>query len=86
LGLSLRQVERRLRAATGLSVLQQYRQLRMTKAHQLLQQTALGVTEVAFACGFASPEYFCRLYREQFGCSPSRDRRQSTDAPVMRSP
>jgi AraC family carnitine catabolism transcriptional activator len=86
LGLSLRQIERRLRAATGLSVLQQYRQLRMTKAHQLLQQTALSVTEVALACGFASPEYFCRLYRHQFGCSPSRDRRQSTDAPVMRQP
>jgi AraC family carnitine catabolism transcriptional activator len=56
----------------------------MAKAHQLLQQTDLRVTQIAFSCGFASPEYFCRLYRSFFGCSPSRDRRQSTTAPVLR--
>jgi AraC family carnitine catabolism transcriptional activator len=83
-GLSLRQMERRFRDELHCSLLQQYRQIRMAKAHQLLQQTELRVTEVAFACGFASPEYFCRLYRSLFGCSPSRDRRQSTTAPVLR--
>jgi AraC family carnitine catabolism transcriptional activator len=83
-GLSLRQLERRFRDQRRCSVLQDYRQIRMAKAHQLLQQTDLGVTEVAFSCGFGSPEYFCRLYRQIFGCSPSRDRRQSTDAPVLR--
>lgn len=66
------------------SVLERYRLIRMTKAHQLLQQTALSVTDVAFSCGFSSPEYFCRLYRAMFDCSPSKDRRQSTSAPVLR--
>ncbi|MDB6082537.1 MAG: hypothetical protein JWN43_418 [Gammaproteobacteria bacterium] len=83
-GLSLRQIERRFQDELRCSVLQQYRQIRMAKAHQLLQQTDLSVTQVAFSCGFASPEYFCRLYRSLFGCSPSRDRRQSTTAPVLR--
>ena len=83
-GLSLRQIERRFRDELRCSVLQQYRQIRIAKAHQLLQQTELSVTEIAFSCGFASPEYFCRLYRAFFGCSPSRDRRQSTTAPVLR--
>jgi len=83
-GLSLRQLERRFKDQLGTSVLQQYRRIRIAKAHQLLQQTALSVTEVAFSCGFVSPEYFCRLYRSHFGCSPSSDRRQSTTAPVMR--
>jgi AraC family transcriptional regulator, carnitine catabolism transcriptional activator len=83
-GLSLRQLERRFQDQRRCSVLQDYRQIRMAKAHQLLQQTDLSVTQVAFACGFGSPEYFCRLYREIFGCSPSRDRRQSTTAPVLR--
>jgi AraC family carnitine catabolism transcriptional activator len=83
-GLSLRQIERRFRDQLRCSVLQHYRQIRMAKAHQLLQQTELSVTEVAFSCGFASPEYFCRLYRTLFGCSPSHDRRQSTTAPVLR--
>jgi AraC family transcriptional regulator, carnitine catabolism transcriptional activator len=83
-GLSLRQIERRFRDELHCSVLQQYRQIRLAKAHQLLQQTGLSVTQVAFSCGFASPEYFCRLYRSVFGCSPSHDRQQSTTAPVLR--
>ncbi len=85
-GLSLRQIERRFRDEAHCSVLQKYRLIRMTKAHQLLQQTPLSVTDVALSCGFASPEYFCRLYRSLFACSPSQDRRQSTTAPVMRDP
>jgi AraC family carnitine catabolism transcriptional activator len=85
-GLSLRQIERRFRDELQCSVLQQYLQIRMAKAHQLLQQTPLSVTDVTFSCGFSSPEYFCRLYRKQFGCLPSRDRRQSTSAPVLRRP
>jgi AraC family carnitine catabolism transcriptional activator len=83
-GLSLRQLERRCQRALGRSVLQEYRQIRIAKAHQLLQQTGLSVTEIAFACGFPSPEYFSRQYRAAFGCPPSADRRQSTDAPVLR--
>jgi AraC family carnitine catabolism transcriptional activator len=83
-GLSLRQIERRFKGELKSSMLQQYRQIRMAKAHQLLQQTGLSVTEVALSCGFVSPGYFCRLYRSQFGCSPSRDRTQSTTAPVLR--
>lgn len=83
-GVSLRQLERRFLKETACSVLKRYRLIRMNKAHQLLQQTELSVTEVAFACGFASPEYFCRLYRSVFDCSPSKDRRQSTTAPVLR--
>jgi len=82
--LSLRQLERRFRSELRCTVLQHYRQIRMAKAHQLLQQTDSSVTDVAFACGFSSPEYFCRQYRGQFGCLPSRDRRQSTTAPVLR--
>jgi len=85
-GLSLRQLERRFKQEQRCSVLQKYRLIRMAKAHQLLQQTELRVTEIAFSCGFASLEHFCRLYRTVFGCSPGSDRRQSTTAPVLRQP
>ncbi len=84
LGLSLRQIERRFRDALRCTLLQHYRQIRIARAHQLLQQTELRVMDVAVACGFSSPEYFSQLYRIQFGCSPSRDRQQSTTAPVLR--
>jgi len=82
--LSLRQLERRVKGELRCSVLQHYRQIRMAKAHQLLQQTELSVTDVALSCGFSTPEYFCQLYRAFFHCSPSHDRRQSTTAPVLR--
>jgi transcriptional regulator GlxA family with amidase domain len=39
---------------------------------------------VAVTSGLRSAEYFSKLYRETFGCKPSADRRQSTDAPVFR--
>lgn len=83
-GLSLRQIERLFKQQAGCSVLQRYRLIRMSKAHQLLQQTDSSVTQIALACGFSSPEYFCRLYRRLFACSPSNDRRQTTTAPVLR--
>jgi AraC family carnitine catabolism transcriptional activator len=83
-GLSLRQLERRFKVELQRSLLQHYRLIRIRKAHQLLQQTELSVTDVAFSCGFSSPEYFCRLYRAFFSCLPSRDRLQSTTAPVLR--
>ncbi len=84
LGLSLRQLERRFKQELGCTLLEKYRLIRMSRAHQLLQQTGLSVTQVALSCGFSSPEYFCRLYRAMFDCSPSTDRRQSTTAPVLR--
>ena len=83
-GLSLRQLERRYHRELGASVLHHYRMIRIARAHQLLQQTPLPVTEVALSCGFRSPEYFCRLYRSMLGVSPSADRQQSTTAPVLR--
>jgi AraC family transcriptional regulator, carnitine catabolism transcriptional activator len=83
-GLSLRQLERRFKVELQRSILKHYRLIRIRKAHQLLQQTELSVTDVAFSCGFSSPEYFCRLYRAFFSCLPSRDRLQSTTAPVLR--
>lgn len=83
-GMSLRQLERHFRSSLGCSVLDRYRLTRIEVAHRLLQQTEINVIEAAVACGFSSPEYFCRVYRRHFGRSPSADRRQSTAAPVLR--
>ena len=84
LGLSLRQLERRFKQQSGQTLHGEYMLVRVEKAHQYLQQTALSVTEVAALTGFSSVEYFSKVYRRMFGVLPSRDRRQSTDAPVFR--
>ncbi|HEX4571305.1 MAG TPA: GlxA family transcriptional regulator [Dongiaceae bacterium] len=84
LGLSLRQLQRLFARHLGETPLGHYKMMRLAKAHALLQQTRLPVTEVALSAGFASPEHFSRLYRRTFGRSPRADRRQSPDAPVLR--
>jgi AraC family transcriptional regulator, carnitine catabolism transcriptional activator len=82
--LSPRRLQRLFRRQLATSPSRHYRTLRLAKAHALLQQTDLAVTEVALSAGFASPEHFSRIYRAAFGRPPSADRRQSTDAPVLR--
>lgn len=83
-GLSLRQLERRFKQQLGQTLHSEYMLVRVEKAHQYLQQTTLSVTEVSALTGFASVEYFSKVYRRVFGVLPSKDRRQSTDAPVFR--
>ena len=84
LNISLRQLERLFKLARGRTVHAEYMSVRVEKAHQYLQQTGLSVTEVAALTGFSSAEYFSKVYARVFGVLPSRDRRQSTDAPVFR--
>jgi AraC family carnitine catabolism transcriptional activator len=82
--LSMRRMQRLFERAVGTTPVRHYQFIRLTKAHALLQQTDLSVTEIAVSAGFASLEHFCRVYRRQFGCRPRDDRRQSVTAPVLR--
>jgi AraC family carnitine catabolism transcriptional activator len=79
-----RQLQRLFARDLGTTPVKHYQTLRLSKAHALLQQTDLSVTEIAMGAGFGSLEHFCRLYRRQFGCRPRDDRRQSVAAPVLR--
>jgi len=83
-GLSMRRMQRLFEKALGTTPVRHYQFIRLTKAHALLQQTDLSVTEIAVSAGFGSLEHFCRVYRRQFGCRPRDDRRQSIAAPVLR--
>lgn len=83
-GLSMRRMQRLFERALGTTPVRHYQFIRLTKAHALLQQTDLSVTEIAVSSGFGSLEHFCRVYRRQFGCRPRDDRRQSVEAPVLR--
>ena len=51
--------------------------LRLQLGRQLLEQTAMPVTEVALACGFASPGHFSFRYRSLYGRSPRETRRSA---------
>ncbi len=76
-GLSLRQLERLFAAELGISPGRYYRDLRLKRARQLVQQTGLSMLEVAVATGFASAAHFASEYGKAFGHPPSRERERA---------
>lgn len=69
-------------AEHGLGVAEFLRNLRMKKAHQMLQKasTHYSIAEVAAHCGFMDHASFSRLFRQHYGVSPS-DVRQGHRSP-----
>lgn len=84
LQVSSRHLRRHFHRSTGRTTSAYYLGMRLSRAHNLLEQTDLSVTEVALTSGFRSLEHFSRVYRKAFGCPPSRDRRQTLTAPLFR--
>ncbi|MFQ5570388.1 MAG: ATP-binding protein [Rhodothermales bacterium] len=77
-GFSVRQLRRRLKAATRLSPGGYIRKMRLERARQLLAQQAGTVAEIAYAVGFQDPDYFSRLFKQTVGVSPSEYRTEGT--------
>jgi signal transduction histidine kinase/DNA-binding response OmpR family regulator/streptogramin lyase len=69
--LSRTQLFRKLKALTGLTPTLFIRRIRLQQARLALQQLDQTVAEVAYAHGFRDPAYFARVFREEFGKSPS---------------
>jgi transcriptional regulator GlxA family with amidase domain len=61
---------------TGLTPNDYLQRLRIAKARELLTTTSQSVTEIAFAAGFASSQYFSRVFRKYTGQMPSEYRRR----------
>ncbi|HZX02194.1 helix-turn-helix domain-containing protein [Kribbella sp.] len=81
LGLSVRQLRRLFHEHLGATPDQFARSRRAHFARRLLDDTDLGIAEVAFASGFGSLRQFNRAMRETFRASPRdlRDRRRRGD-------
>jgi AraC-like DNA-binding protein/mannose-6-phosphate isomerase-like protein (cupin superfamily) len=62
---------------TGQSPNQYHLDLRLKKAKELLDSTALSVSEIAYKTGFESAFYFSRLFKNKNGTSPKLYRAQS---------
>lgn len=45
-------------------------QIRINKSIELLRNTELSVKEICFMCGYKSPQYFSRIFKQQMGISP----------------
>ncbi len=70
--LSSRQIRRIVRKELGVSPIQLLLTRRLLLAKQLLTETRLPVTEIAFASGFSSLRRFNDAFHSRYGLSPSR--------------
>lgn len=77
LGYSARQVQRQLNAELGAGPVALARAQRAHTARVLLQTTALPVTEIAFAAGFASVRQFNDTVRQIYARTPSELRSEA---------
>ena len=64
-------LHRKLIALTNQPTHEFLRTLRLKRAAQLLKRAAGTVTEIAYAVGFANPSYFSKIFRQQFGQTPT---------------
>lgn len=53
-----------------LSPLDYLNQMRINKSIELLRNTEMSVKEVCYQCGFQSPQYFSRIFKQQMGVTP----------------
>ncbi|MBN1675763.1 MAG: helix-turn-helix transcriptional regulator [Kiritimatiellae bacterium] len=70
--MSVRNLRRAFRAATGRSPKQYGHAVRMSAAQELLRLGTYTVKEVAAQLGYSSAFYFSRLFRAEFGYPPSQ--------------
>ena len=62
---------KKIKAAADMSVVEFIRSIRLNHAMTLLTSGNYNVTEASEMCGFSSPAYFSRVFKENFGKSPS---------------
>lgn len=77
LGLSLRQLRRVVQQELGVTPLELRQTRRLLLAKQLLTETHLSVTEIAFASGFSSLRRFNHVFQRQYRLAPSQLRKNS---------
>lgn len=70
-GLSERQLQRKVKAITNKSPNQLIRSVRLHKAKEMLIKKIDGVSQIAFQTGFSNPSYFAKCFKAEFGMSPS---------------
>lgn len=81
-GSSTRQLQRLFSTHLGRSMMAFYRDLRLAKADELLQQTSLSLVEIGMLTGFATAAHFVRCFSLKYEVAPSRKRRRARERKV----
>lgn len=71
-GMSRSNLYRKIKALTGLTIVQFIRSIRIKRAAQLLAKNGFNVSEVAYMVGFQDVDYFTRCFKKEFKVVPSK--------------
>ncbi len=71
LGVSERQLQRKLKASTQKSPNQLISSIRLNLAKELILSKADTISEIAYKTGFSNPSYFSKCFKKEFAISPS---------------
>lgn len=71
MGVSERQLQRKLKAVTNKSPIQLISSVRLHRAKELMLENKHNVAEIAYQTGFSNPSYFSKSFKKEFGKSPS---------------
>ncbi|MCO6489483.1 MAG: response regulator, partial [Phaeodactylibacter sp.] len=74
-GMSRVQLHRKLKALTDRPASEHIRVIRLNRAYELLMDSELNISEVAYQVGFNDPSHFSRVFSHHFGVAPSELRK-----------
>ena len=77
-------VENTFRSKLGISAQAYITNVKLREAKRLLADTSLRISEIAYRCGFSSPQYFCRTFTAAFGINPKVYRSDGVSRPSGR--
>lgn len=77
-----RECQRDFKKVLGLTPTQYFEQYRLAMSLRLLTESSCSIIEIADQCGFQSPSYFTKLFREKYGVTPTSFR---SGAPLLHS-
>jgi len=70
-GLSRSAFFKKLKSLTGLAPVDTVKEIRLTKSLELLKNTDMTISEIAFAVGFKEAGYYGKCFRKKFNQTPS---------------
>lgn len=69
------QLYRKIKAILGISISEYIQDFRLEKSKELLENSKLSISEIAYSTGFSSPNYFSTSFKNKFGKTPKEYRK-----------
>lgn len=75
LNISRVQLYRKIKAILGVNISDYISNIRLEKAKSLMDTNELTISEIAYSCGFTTPNYFSTAFKNKYGSSPAAYRK-----------